>query len=114
MAVKIIILLNSLFNMKVQIHEQKHQRVEELERTAKVILTREEYDELKTVFCKGKGWRLDYPHTINVSSVTLTGNYKWMPASSVEFQIMIEGRHKDQRKETRNNDTRTDVEKGKH
>ena len=95
MAVKIIILLNSLFNMKVQIHEQKHQRVEELERTAKVILTREEYDELKTVFCKGKGWKMDYPHTVNVSSITLRGNYKWMPESNVDFPIEIEQeRHK--------------------
>ena len=40
--------------MKVQIHEQKHQQPEELERTAKIVLTREEYDELKTAFCKGK------------------------------------------------------------
>ena len=83
-------MLNSLFNMKVEIHEQKHQRVEELVRTAKVILTQKEYDELKTVFCKGKGWKLNHPHTVNVPSLTLTGNYKWMPASSVEFQIEIE------------------------
>ena len=94
MVVKIIIVLNSLFNMKVQIHEQKHERVEELERTAKVILTRMEYDELKTVFCIGNGWKLDYPHTINVSTITLTGNYKWMSASSVKFQIKIEDRKK--------------------
>ena len=114
MVVKIIILLNSVFNMKVQIHEQKHQRPEELERTAKIILTREEYDALKTVFCKGKGWKLDYPHTVNVSAITLSGNYKWMPASSVEFQIKIEGQDKDQRIGTRNNDTRADIEKGKN
>ena len=35
-------MLNSLFNMKVQINEQKHQRVEEIGRTAKIILTSEE------------------------------------------------------------------------
>jgi len=28
---------------------------------------------------------LDYPHTVNVRSITLTGNYKWMPESDVEF-----------------------------
>ncbi|HEU4467861.1 MAG TPA: hypothetical protein VFR61_02340 [Nitrososphaeraceae archaeon] len=53
-------------------------------------MTQEEYDSLKTAFCKGKGWSLDYPHTINVDSITLRGNYKWMPASDVEFSIEIE------------------------
>ena len=76
--------------MKVQIHEQKHQPLEELERTAKIILTQEEYDELKTAFCKGKGWSLSYPHTVNVRSITLTGNYKWMPESNIDFPIEIE------------------------
>jgi hypothetical protein len=56
-----------------------------------IKFTRDEYDRLKTAFCKGKGWSLDYPHTVNVRSITLTGNYKWMPASDVEFQIEIEG-----------------------
>ena len=75
--------------MKVQIHEQKYQPPEELERTAKIILTRQEYDELKTAFCKGKGWSMKYPHTVNVSSATLRGNYKWTPKSSFEFLITI-------------------------
>jgi hypothetical protein len=75
--------------MKIQIHEEKYESPVELQRTAKIILTQEEYDNLKTAFCKGKGWNLDYPHTVNVRSITLTGNYKWMPTSDVEFGIEI-------------------------
>ena len=81
--------------MKIQIHEEKYEPPVELQRTRKIILTQDEYDKLKTAFCKGKGWSLDYPHTVNVQSITLTGNYKWMPASDVEFRIEIEGQEKD-------------------
>ncbi len=56
-----------------------------------IKFTRDEYDKLKTAFCKGKEWSLDYPHTVNVRSITLTGSYKWMPASDAEFRIEIEG-----------------------
>lgn len=76
--------------MKVQLHEEKYEPPVEIQRTKKIILTQEEYDSLKTAFAKGKGWSLDYPHTINVHSITLRGNYKWMPASDVEFSIEIE------------------------
>jgi hypothetical protein len=76
--------------MKVQIHEEEYERPVELHRTGKLILTREEYDDLKAAFCKGKGWSLDYPHTVSVHSITLKGNYKWSPASDVEFSIELE------------------------
>jgi hypothetical protein len=56
-----------------------------------IKFTQDEYDKLKIAFCKGKGWRLNHPHTVNVHSVTLTGNYKSMPASDVKFRIEIEG-----------------------
>jgi hypothetical protein len=72
------------------VHEEKYEPPVEIQRTKKIILTQEEYDSLKTAFAKGKGWGLDYPHTINVRSITLRGNYKWMPASDVEFSIEIE------------------------
>jgi hypothetical protein len=52
-----------------------------------IKFTSDEYDKLKTAFYKGKGWSLEYPHTVNVRSIILTGNYKWMSASDVEFQI---------------------------
>jgi hypothetical protein len=62
-----------------------------------IMFTRDEYDKLEAAFCKGKGWNLHYPHTVSVRSITLTGNYKWMPASDVEFKVEIEGHEKDQR-----------------
>ena len=76
-----------------------------------IIFTRDEYDKLKTAFCKGKGWSLDYPHTVSVRSITLTGNYKWMPESDVEFCIEIEEQGKGPRTEGSNNDTKIDIEK---
>ena len=78
--------------MKVQTNEEKMEQTIELQKTVKIILTREEHDQLKTIFCKGKGWNLNYPHTVNVHSMTLTGNYKWMPRTNVEFPIEIEER----------------------
>ena len=75
--------------MKIQVYEEKYEPPVELQRTKKIILTQEEYDNLKTAFCKGKGWGLDHPHTGNVHSITLKGNYKWMPTSDVEFSIEI-------------------------
>ena len=76
--------------MKIQVHEEKYEPPVELQRTKKIILTQEEYDNFKTAFCKGKGWSLNYPHTVNVRSITLKGNYKWMPSSDVEFSVEIE------------------------
>jgi hypothetical protein len=97
--------------MKIQVYEEKYEPPVELQRTKKIILTQEEYDNLKAAFCKGKGWSLDYPHTVNVRSITLTGYYKWTPASDVEFRIEIEGHEKGLRTEASNNDTKIDIEK---
>ena len=78
--------------MKIQVYEEKYEPPVELQRTKKIILTQEEYDNLKTAFCKGNGWSLDYPHTVNVRSITLKGNYKWFPTPpDVEFRIEVEG-----------------------
>jgi hypothetical protein len=99
--------------MKVQVFEEKYEPPVELLRTKKIILTRQEYDNFKTAFCKGKGWSLGEPHTVNVHSITLKGNYKWMPTSDVEFQIDIEGQEKVARTEASNNDTKMDIEKEK-
>jgi hypothetical protein len=62
--------------MKLRIHEEEYVPPVELERTTKIILTQEEYHKWKTAFCKGNRWSLDYPHTVNVRSIILTGNYK--------------------------------------
>ena len=77
-----------------------------------IKFTKDEYDKLKNAFCKGNGWSLNYPHTVNVRSITLVGNYKWMPSSNVEFQVEVEGQENDQTVETCNNDTKMDIEKG--
>jgi hypothetical protein len=76
-----------------------------------IKFTRDEYDKLKTAFCKGKGWSLKYPYTVNLRSITLTGNHKWMPASDVEFHIEIEEQKRDPRTEASNNDTKIDIQK---
>jgi hypothetical protein len=69
-----------------------------------IKFNRDEYDKLKTAFCIGEGWNrsLEHPHTVNVRSITLTGNYKWTPATNVEFQVEIEEQDKDQRIEGTN------------
>jgi len=41
--------------MKIQVYEEKYEPLVELQRTKKIILTKAEYDNLKTAFCKGKG-----------------------------------------------------------
>ena len=80
--------------MRIQIHEENCEPPVQVLRTRKIIMTQEEYGKLKTLFCEGKGWSLDYPQTVNLRSITLTGNYKWMPESDVEFCIEIEGQEK--------------------
>lgn len=97
--------------MKIHIHEQKCEPSVEMQRTTKIILNQEEYGKLKTAFCKSMGWSIDYPHTVNVRSMTLTGNYKWMPATDVEFHIVIEGQEKEPGVEASNNDTQIDIGK---
>lgn len=97
--------------MKIEIHEENHEPPTELQRTLKVILTQQEYDNLKTAFCKGKGWSLVHPHTVNVQSITLAWNYKWMPKSNVEFLVEIEGKKKDPITESQNRNNKTDMEK---
>ena len=55
-----------------------------------IRFTRDEYDKLKSAFCISKGWGLERPHTVNVSSITLKGSYKWMPSTDIEFHIKVE------------------------
>jgi hypothetical protein len=43
--------------------------------------------------------------------MTLKGNYKWMPATDVEFDIKIDGDEKAPIIEASNYDTKNDVEK---
>ena len=95
----------------MEVYEEKYEPPVEIQRTKKIILTPEEYDDLKIAFCKGKGWNLDYPHTVNVHTITLRGNYKWMPALDVEFRIEIEEELKDPITDESNNDTEIDIEK---
>lgn len=73
--------------MKIQVDEKNYEPPLELRRKLKMILTQREYDSFRIAFCRGKGWNLKYPHTVNIQSITLAGNYKWMPKSYVEFLI---------------------------
>jgi hypothetical protein len=75
---------------KKKCEETAKSDAEELERLRKksifvtghsIKFTRDEYDKLKTAFCEGKGWSLDYPHTVSVHRITLSGNYKFYPAT---------------------------------
>jgi hypothetical protein len=97
--------------MKVQVYEEKYEPPVELQKTKKIILTQKEYNNLRNAFCKGKGWNLDYPDTVNVRSITLKGNYKWMPATDVEFHIEVDGQEKHPIIETSNRITNLDMEK---
>ena len=55
MIVKITIIVNLLLNTKIQVYEEKYEPPVEIQRTKKIILSQEEYDSLKTAFCKGEG-----------------------------------------------------------
>jgi hypothetical protein len=67
---------------------------------------------LEAAFCEGKGWSMNYPHIVNLRSITLTGNYKWHPATDVKFQIEIDGQEKEKDPILKvSNDTKPDIEK---
>ena len=54
-----------------------------------IKFTTDEYDKLKTAFCKGKGWSRGSP--TNLYRIVLRGNYKWHPLTEVELDIRVEG-----------------------
>lgn len=75
--------------MKVNTEEEKHQ-YEEVEKTHKIILRDEEYENWKKIWLDTLGWGHEFPHTTSLHKIILRGNYKWHPFTDVELEIVIE------------------------
>lgn len=75
--------------MKVHTEEEKRQ-YEEVEKTHKIILSDEEYENWKKIWLDTLGWNNEFPHTTSLHKIILRGNYKWHPFTDVELEIVIE------------------------
>lgn len=75
--------------MKVHTEEEKRQ-YEEVEKTHKIILSDEEYENWKKIWLETLAWDHEFPHTTNLHKIILRGNYKWHPFTDVELEIVIE------------------------
>ena len=75
--------------MKLLTEEEKRQ-YEEVEKTHKIILSDEEYENWKKVWLDALGWSHKFPHTTNLRKIILRGNYKWYPFIDVELEIVTE------------------------
>jgi hypothetical protein len=76
--------------MKVHTEEEKRQ-FEEVEKTHKIILSDEEYENWKKIWLDTLGWGNEFPHTTSLHKIILRGNYKWHPFTDVELEIVTEG-----------------------
>ena len=76
--------------MKVHTEEEKRQ-YEEVEKTHKIILSDEEYENWKKIWLDTLGWGNEFPHTTSLHKIILRGNYKWHPFTDVELEIVTEG-----------------------
>jgi hypothetical protein len=74
--------------MKVHTEEEKHQY--EVEKTYKIILSDEEYENWKKICLDTLGWGNEFPHTTSLHKIILRGNYKWHPFTDVELEIVTE------------------------
>ena len=79
-----------MFDMKIHTEEEKHQ-YEEVKKTHKIILSKEEYEHWKNIWLDALGWRHEFPHTTHLHKIILRGNYKWHPFTDVELEIELEG-----------------------
>ena len=75
--------------MRVHTEEEKRQ-YEEVEKTHKIILSDEEYENWKKIWLDTLGWGHEFPHTTSLHKIILRGNYKWHPFTDVELEIVIE------------------------
>jgi hypothetical protein len=76
--------------MKIHTEEEKH-HYEEVEKTHKIILNKEEYEYWKNIWLDALGWSHEFPHTTNLHKIILRGNFKWHPFTDVELEIELEG-----------------------
>jgi hypothetical protein len=76
--------------MKVRTEEEKRQ-YEEVEKTHKIILSDEEYENWKKIWLDTLGWGNEFPHTTSLHKIILRGTYKWHPFTDVELEIVTEG-----------------------
>jgi len=76
--------------MKVHTEEEKRQ-YEEVEKTHKIILSDEEYENWKKIWLDTLGWSNEFPHTTSLHKIILRGNYKWHPFTDVELEIVTKG-----------------------
>ena len=73
--------------MKLLTEEEKRQ-YEEVEKTHKIILSDEEYENWKKIWLDALGWDNEFPHTTSLHKIILRGNYKWHPFTDVELEIV--------------------------
>jgi hypothetical protein len=76
--------------LKIHTEEEKH-HYEEVKKTHKIILSKQEYKHWKNIWLDALGWSHEYPHTTNLHKIILRGNYKWHPFTDVELEIELEG-----------------------
>lgn len=76
--------------MKIQTEEERH-RYEEVEKTHKIILSKQEYEHWKNMWLDALGWSHEFSHTTSLDKIILRGNYKWHPFTDVELEIELEG-----------------------
>ena len=75
--------------MKIHTEEGKRQ-YEKVEKTHKIILSDEEYENWKKIWLDTLGWGNEFPHTTSLHKIILRGNYKWHPFTDVELEIVTE------------------------
>lgn len=74
----------------MKIHTEEEKRQYDVEKTHKIILSDEEYENWKKIWLDTLGWGHEFPHTTNLHKIILRGNYKWHPFTDVELEIVIE------------------------
>lgn len=74
----------------MKIHTEEEKRQYDVEKTHKIILSDEEYENWKEIWLDTLGWGHEFPHTTNLHKIILRGNYKWHPFTDVELEIVIE------------------------
>lgn len=75
----------------MKVHTEEEKRQYEVEKTHKIILSNEEYENWKKIWLDTLGWGHEFPHTTSLHKIILRGNYKWHAFTDVELEIATEG-----------------------